>query len=63
MKTKDKKKFISNALGRGVREIEIQKGKFESVTRVHKSKKQYSRSTKHKGRHFADPSLFYYNFP
>ena len=50
MKKKDKKTLLIDALGKGAREEYLTENPhgFKSVKKVHKSKKTYSRKSKHK---------------
>ncbi len=50
MKKKDKKEVLIDALGKGAREEYLTDNPhgFKSVKKVHKSKKTYSRKSKHK---------------
>ena len=54
MKSKTKIRITIDAIGNGVRLDYLEKHPhgFSSVTKVHKSKKQYSRKNKNKNEHF-----------
>ena len=54
MKTKNKLKVTIDAIGNGARLVYLENNPhgFVSVTKVHKSSKQYSRKNKNKNEHF-----------